>query len=96
MEKNKFALLCSQVAAWVVIGETFELYQIERLADIVKTEEQPIPNVELINALMFSMQQGRKIDAIKAYRQLTGYGLKESKDAVEKYWLTQPVQQVND
>jgi hypothetical protein len=34
--------------------------------------------------------EGKKIEAIKAYRILTGTGLKESKDAVEKYW-PQPV-----
>jgi hypothetical protein len=31
---------------------------------------------------------GEKIPAIKAYRLLTGAGLKESKDAVEKYWVS--------
>ncbi len=30
------------------------------------------------------MQQGRKIDAIRRYRQLTNVGLKEAKDAVEQ------------
>jgi ribosomal protein L7/L12 len=30
------------------------------------------------------LRQGRKIQAIKAYRELTGVGLKEAKDAVER------------
>ena len=34
-------------------------------------------------ALMEHMAAGRKIDAIKSIRTLTGYGIKESKDAVE-------------
>jgi hypothetical protein len=28
--------------------------------------------------------RGRKIDAIKLYREMTGFGLKEAKDAVEE------------
>lgn len=35
-------------------------------------------------ALMEALATDRKIDAIKLHRQLTGYGLKESKDAVER------------
>ncbi len=33
--------------------------------------------------LMRALQQGRKLEAIKAFKALTGYGLKESKDQVE-------------
>jgi ribosomal protein L7/L12 len=36
--------------------------------------------IDLIDALA----GGRKIEAIKAFRALTGYGLKESKDQVER------------
>ena len=32
------------------------------------------------------MMGGERISAIKAYRVLTGAGLKESKEAVEQYW----------
>jgi hypothetical protein len=42
----------------------------------------PIPQEEL-DALSESLFQGRKIEAIKRYRELTGLQLKESKDAVE-------------
>lgn len=34
------------------------------------------------------IKEGRKIDAIKAYRALTGAGLRESKDTIERYWLS--------
>lgn len=34
--------------------------------------------------LLEAMASGKKIEAIKNYRSLTGYGLKESKDAVER------------
>ncbi|QIS10185.1 ribosomal protein bL12 [Nocardia arthritidis] len=32
------------------------------------------------------MAQGKKIQAIKRYRELTGLGLKDAKDAVETRW----------
>jgi len=38
---------------------------------------------------MALMAEGtRKIEAIKCHRKITGYGLKESKDTVEKYWVS--------
>lgn len=44
-------------------------------------------DAENVNNLLLQMQQGAsKIEAIKAYRSLTNQGLKESKDAVERYW----------
>jgi hypothetical protein len=39
---------------------------------------------EVVRHLVQSMADGKKIDAIKAFRTLTGDGLKESKDAVER------------
>jgi ribosomal protein L7/L12 len=43
----------------------------------------PMPSPNDVIDLLRAMADGRKIEAIKAYRTLTGYGLKESKDAVE-------------
>jgi ribosomal protein L7/L12 len=43
----------------------------------------PLPNGRDVVLLLEAMVTTRKIDAIKLYRTLTGYGLKESKDAVE-------------
>jgi ribosomal protein L7/L12 len=37
----------------------------------------------LQQTLVSLLQQGRKIDAIKVFREVTGSGLKESKDAIE-------------
>lgn len=41
-------------------------------------------------AVVSALQQGKTIDAIKAVRQETGLGLKESKDLVEAYVRRQP------
>jgi ribosomal protein L7/L12 len=37
----------------------------------------------VLKELMQAVKYGRKIEAIKAYRTLTGEGLKESKDIIE-------------
>jgi hypothetical protein len=39
---------------------------------------------EQITTLSECVFQGRKIEAIKLYRGMTGFGLKEAKDAVEE------------
>ncbi|WP_369234476.1 ribosomal protein L7/L12 [Streptomyces sp. R21] len=39
------------------------------------------PRMDEIDALL---RDGKKIQAIKAYREITGAGLKEAKDAVER------------
>ena len=70
--------------------------RIERQASMSPTQwleywETEKANFEELNVLMMLMAEGtRKIDAIKQHRQLTGAGLKESKDAVEKYWVSKP------
>lgn len=43
-------------------------------------------NPELNDNEQWLIRQGRKIDAIKAYRSRSGHSLKESKDAVE-HWM---------
>ena len=43
----------------------------------------PIPE-EKMSALTDALLHGRKIEAIKLYREFTGMGLKESKDDIEK------------
>jgi hypothetical protein len=47
----------------------------------------PIAQVELgvaMDQVQSLLMQGKKIQAIKVYRELTGVGLKEAKDAVEQ------------
>ncbi|MFI0976185.1 ribosomal protein L7/L12 [Streptomyces sp. NPDC021093] len=55
--------------------------KVDLLLDHLGVEEPQIPGMERVHELT---QQGKKIEAIKVYRQLTGEGLKESKDAVER------------
>jgi len=72
--------------------------QIQCIDDIIDIEvPEPIkiyPRAENIEALMKYMAEGtNKIDAIREHRALTGMGLKDSKDAVERYWVSKPVKQ---
>uniref|UniRef100_A0AAU2VHL8 Ribosomal protein L7/L12 n=1 Tax=Streptomyces sp. NBC_00003 TaxID=2903608 RepID=A0AAU2VHL8_9ACTN len=55
--------------------------KVDLLLDHLGVEEPPILGMERVHELL---RQGKKIEAIKVYRQLTGEGLKESKDAVER------------
>jgi hypothetical protein len=70
-------------------------WEIERLDELIEFEvEQPKAGVVpcgLVDELLLYMGGGtQKIEAIKAYRVLTGAGLKEAKDAVERYWVSKP------
>jgi ribosomal protein L7/L12 len=49
-----------------------------------KTQASGFIAPPVVDELMKSLRTNQKISAIKAYRTLTGYGLKESKDAVEQ------------
>lgn len=53
-----------------------------RIAD-AETRANRAPSPDNIHELIGYMAEGRKIEAIKCHRFLTGYGLKESKDAIE-------------
>lgn len=48
-----------------------------------KPPAAPVPSPYDVVLLLEHMAAGRKIEAIKLYRQLTEHGLKEAKDAVE-------------
>jgi len=72
-----------------------DIEEIDNYIDINIPEPSAIyPSVEDVNNLLMLMAEGtRKIEAIKLHRKLTGYGLKESKDLVEKYWVSKPIPQ---
>ncbi len=55
--------------------------------EAIQRGERPLDPAESDNSfhqtLVSLLKQGRKIDAIKVYREVTGSGLKESKEVVE-------------
>ena len=86
----KFARLISYISSWS--KSDLSLHQIECIEECVKDIINPPTDTTMTTAqvrnevdTMFSAYaKGQKIEAIKAYRTLTGYGLKESKDAIEQ------------
>jgi hypothetical protein len=68
-------------------------HQLDRIEDMLVRLTNSIPSdgrhvlrrevsINIIEMFRF-MREGRKIEAIKAHRALTGLGLKESKDEIE-------------
>ena len=87
LDKIKFARLISFCANNGMTVGSYEIEQIDDLIDIeVPEPEQIYPNASLVTDLLKAMQEGKKIEAIWAHRAMTGMGLKESKDEVEKYF----------
>lgn len=87
LDKIRFARLMNVLSRWGLheLGEA----DIREIDDIIDVDMPPAPmmNAETLHVLMSLMQEGtKKIEAIKQHRMMTGYGLKESKDIVEKYW----------
>lgn len=91
MYKIKFAYLISQISHWGMrCLDMNELRQLEAIVTpntATQLAERPIVSEESVENLMRLMAGKQlKIEAIKAYRTLTNAGLKEAKDAVERYW----------
>lgn len=65
-------------------GMAIRLAAIERKLDLIMKHQGIVePRVEEPDVVQHLMQ-GKKIQAIKVYRERTGVGLAEAKDAVEK------------
>ena len=85
LDRLKFAELIGYVSSFYRM-EKEDIEKIDSLIDIeVPVQTNHVP-CEAVDDLLKQMLAGEKIPAIKAYRVLTGAGLKESKDAVEKHW----------
>ncbi len=87
LDRLKLAELVSYISSFYRLDRE-DIEKIDSLIDIeVPTPPANIVACSDVDQLMALMAEGtRKIEAIKAYRVLTGAGLKESKDAVERYW----------
>lgn len=55
----------------------------EDLVRLLETNLPPVIKLDKFDEVRDFVRAGRKIEAIKRYRELTGVGLKEAKDAVE-------------
>lgn len=88
---------------WIIIGLIFhglELAQLrKRLAALARIERKLdlvlqhaglkyVPYANLPAPVINALQNGKKIEAIKLYRDATGAGLKEAKDLIEEVMAT--------
>ncbi len=62
----------------------YRLNVIEKKLDILLEHFGLTSDEDEFEEVRFLVAQGEKIPAIKLYRELTGVGLREAKDAVEK------------
>lgn len=84
MNINKFGAFISYLTA--LSGKHHDTYEVEAIAKYVTDlNEQPKASCEEVDELLKQMLSNQLIPAIKAYRVLTNAGLKEAKDAVERY-----------
>lgn len=95
MDKIKFATLIAYIQSLVMQGNAITHFQVGEI-DFQINDGTPavvIANGEELNTLLKAAADGKLIEAIKAYRVLTGLGLKESKEAVESFMITIPQRQ---
>lgn len=83
-----FARLISQIS--ILRGSMLNNYDVRDIATTLD-EMAASASSDSVNRLLSAMKDGRKIEAIKEYRSITGMGLKESKDAVEMYSVPVPL-----
>lgn len=88
LDKIKFARLIGFIQRQYAISfSATELHEIDNMIDIDAPEASKALTHEVDELLrcMLSANSDGFIPAIRAYRVLTGAGLKESKDAIERY-----------
>ncbi|MEV7418696.1 ribosomal protein L7/L12 [Streptomyces sp. NPDC089919] len=87
-----FALIALVLAVnWITAHVNQKVREVARKADRIERKLDVImdhlgleePPVAGLDRVLERLRAGKKIEAIKIYRELTGEGLKEAKDAVE-------------
>lgn len=93
LERLMFAKVVAHCCSNGLSSGDWEIEKLDQLIEFdVPAPKEGVVSCESVDKLLQLMHEGdRKIEAIKTYRTLTGAGLKESKDAVEKYWTAKPL-----
>lgn len=87
LDKMKFAKLVAHCVANGMSSGSFEVEHMDELCEVEAPEPSHVTTVdvnELLHCMITATDSGF-IPAIRAYRVLTNAGLKESKEAIEKY-----------
>lgn len=80
IDAKKFAWLISMLSAYY--GKSLDVVDIETMYNSI--EAMYVNKQVSVTAMFDHMLANRKIDAIREHRALTGMGLKESKDEIER------------
>ena len=95
MNHVKFASLINFITFVAIKGngvmQDSDIEEIEKLVrDLIPVQSTGSVNIDpvLLEDMFQSMAMNRKIDAIKACRAMTGLGLKEAKDFIERYTVS--------
>lgn len=88
LDKIAFATLIGYCANRGMNVDSADVRVLDNIIDIDVTPVEVPGKVssDTLNELMRAIHNGEKIAAIKAYRTMTGFGLKEAKDAIERDW----------
>jgi hypothetical protein len=91
MDTNSYLILglCALVLLNALLrraGDSSYLYlaRIERKLDLLLEKFEINPTAEVDPDIVALARSGNKIEAIRRYRQMTGVGLKEAKDYVDR------------
>ena len=80
---SALALLLIAVTAWAVGKNGAAITRVERKLNLL-LEKSGVISDQGYPEVFALLQKGEKIQAIKRYRELTGSGLAEAKEAVER------------
>lgn len=83
MEKVAFAKLIANIQRLICTRQALDADDIIGIENLVSNNTPQIAAVS-VDKMLDDIKNNRKIDAIKQYQAMTGLGLKESKDAVER------------
>ena len=86
LNRLQFAKLVAHCCGNGMSQGEWEIERVDELCEFEVPTQINYVSCEAVDDLLKQITLGEKIPAIKAYRVLTGAGLKEAKDAVEKYW----------
>ena len=96
LDKHDFARLISHIQMYLSTGRqkltSYDIEDIDNIIDFDVPEKAGINELDDLHELLFQIiNPNGFIPAIKAYRALTGAGLKESKEVIERYRVTKPI-----
>lgn len=84
---HEMVIECPFCGSSVVVPESLRASR----GDAATTATPVFEQAEVLAQIMAQLQAGHKIEAIKLYRNLTGQGLKEAKDAIDRLQQGEPV-----